>query len=60
MEVDAHVWYWTPTGMREHIDAPTGYIEKREVIQLLENAFRAGVIRGSELRDQPCITSSCG
>lgn len=41
MIVDAHIWYWTPRGMREGsrlAGNPTGYIEVREVERLLEEA----------------------
>ncbi|HEX2242686.1 MAG TPA: hypothetical protein VHK27_05450 [Gammaproteobacteria bacterium] len=45
MEVEAHVWYWTPNGMSERYSASggkTGYIEAREVERLLEQAHEKG------------------
>lgn len=40
MVVDAVIWYWTPTGMRRarFRDEGAGYIERREVERLLEEA----------------------
>lgn len=44
MEVEAHVWYWTKDGMREIAETPNrvGYIEKREVERMLEEAHTRG------------------
>lgn len=47
MEVEAHLRYWTPDGMRESVAFPcqrstTAYIEKAEVERLLEAAHEQG------------------
>jgi hypothetical protein len=46
-EITAHVYYWTPAGMREGGGPDTygsvfGYVEVREVERLLEEAHRKG------------------
>lgn len=41
MEIEAHLWYWTEHGMRRG-GVGNGYIEKREVESLLEEAHRRG------------------
>lgn len=48
MEVEAHVYHWTPEGMREHTPKPTaqGYIPVREVEQLLREVHRRAQAQG--------------
>ena len=53
MEVDAQVWYWTPAGMREFVKTSAeGYIAKRDVERLLEDAHRRGYIQGDATGNQ--------
>lgn len=44
--VEAHLWYWTPAGMRERPAGPsllaTAYVEVSEAERLLEEAHRRG------------------
>jgi hypothetical protein len=54
IEIEAPVFYWTPGGMsrrRYHTDS-VGYIEVREVEQLLEQAHARGKRQGRELAEQ--------
>jgi hypothetical protein len=48
MEVEAHIFYWTPTGMsqRRHSVDGEGYIARREVEELLEQAHARGKRQG--------------
>jgi len=48
LEVVAEVWYWSPAGMQQSKVHPalTGYIEKRIVEELLQEANRQGYQRG--------------
>lgn len=58
VEVEAHVRYWTADGMRESVHGSTcfsvtGYIEKSEVVRLLEEAHERGRRVGQdEIREQ--------
>lgn len=49
MEVDAEVWYWTPSGMRKQAH-PGGYRERyiqiRAVERLLTDIYRKGYEAG--------------
>jgi hypothetical protein len=47
VEVEAHLFYWTPDGMRQSVAFPcqrstTAYVEKAEVTRLLEEAHERG------------------
>lgn len=42
IDVDAHVWYWTAAGMRQGVGRGTGYIDVREVEELLQQAHARG------------------
>lgn len=48
MVVDANVWYWTAKGMTTRDTGEVGYIERREVERLLEEAHARGKRQGLE------------
>lgn len=51
IEVEARLLYWTAQGMRATVPAPggEGYIERREVERLLEEAHARGKRQGEQL-----------
>lgn len=48
VDVEAHVYHWTPEGMQEHAPLPTqmGYIPVREVERLLQDVHARAQAQG--------------